>query len=141
MSEMSKADLQIDIDWHSLKPFKAPGRLFASRADAAIREAFPDFTAIWRARASSSLDWKDGVWVVASNLAGDMLGALIDAIDGLRLGGWIPRTYYLLERNATMKLAVVARRSVRLGDKLTGPDLAEEYTDGKNTYAKLYRVR
>ncbi len=95
MSEMSKADLQIDIDWHSLKPFKAPGRLFASRADAAIREAFPDSTAIWRARASSSLDWKDGVWVVASNLAGDMPGALIDAIDGLRLGGWIPRTYYL----------------------------------------------
>ena len=81
------------------------------------------------------------MWVVASNLAGDMLGALIDAIDGLRLGGWIPRTYYLLERNATMKLAVVARRSVRLCDKLTGPDLAEEYTDGNNTYAKLYRVR
>ena len=141
MSEISKADLQIDIDWHSLKPFKAPGRLFASRADAAIREAFPDSTAIGRARTSSSLDWKDGVWVVASNLAGDMLGALIDAIDGLRLGGWIPRTYYLLERNATMKLAVVTRHSLRLHDGLAGPDIAGEYTDGDNTYAKLYQVR
>ena len=73
------------------------------------------------------------MWVVASNLAGDMLGALIDAIDGLRLGGWIPRTYYPLERNATMKLAVVTRRSLHLHDGLAGPDIAGEYTDGDST--------
>lgn len=44
-------------------------------------------------------------------------------------------------RNATMKLAVVTRRSLRLHDGLAGPDIAGEYTDGDNTYAKLYRVR
>ena len=84
MGKTCGLDLQIDIDWHSLKPFKAPDRLFASRADAVIRVAFPDAAAIWRARASSSLNWKDGVWDVASTLVEDRLGMLIDAIDGLR---------------------------------------------------------
>ena len=141
MGKTCGLDLQIDIDWHSLKPFKAPDRLFASRADAVIRVAFPDAAAIWRARASSSLNWKDGVWDVVSTLVKDRLGMLIDAIDGLRLGGWIPRTYYLLERNSAMELAVVTRCSVRLYDGLAGPDIAGEYTDGNNVYAKLYRVR
>ena len=86
-------------------------------------------------------NWKDGVWDVVSTLMEDRLGMLIDAIDGLRLGGWIPRTYYLLERNSAMELAVVTRGSVRLYDGLAGPDIAGEYTDGNNVYAKLYRVR
>ena len=49
------------------------------------------------------------MWDVVSTLVEDRLGMLIDAIDGLRPGGWIPRTYYLLERNSAMELAVVTR--------------------------------
>ena len=141
MRDNRMPDLQVDIDWRHLKPFKAPGRLFASRADAAIRKAFPDSGAIWRARASSSMDWKDGVLIMASSLASDLFGMLMDVLDGLRDGGWIPRTYYLLEHDAVMKLAIVTRRHVRLYDGLTGPDIAGEYADAHGTYAKLYRIR
>ena len=73
MGKTCGLDLQIDIDWHSLKPFKAPDRLFASRADAVIRVAFPDAAAIWRARASSSLIgrmacgmWSPPLWKTGS---------------------------------------------------------------------------
>lgn len=133
----------IDIDWRHVRPFKAPGRLVASRADAAIRVAFPDATAIWRARVSSSsaLDWEDGAFLAASSVTDGPLSLLIDTIDGLRLGGWIPRTYYLIEQDSGMKYAVVTKHSVRLYGGLTGPDLAGEYHNESNAFAKTYCVK
>lgn len=142
MASNDKLESEFAIDWRRLRPFKAPGRLVASRADAAVRAAFPDAVAIWRARVSSpSWNWKDGAFIAASGITDGPLSLLIDTIDGFRLGGWIPKTYYLLALEAGMAFAVITRRSVRLYGGLTGPDIAGEYHNGSCTFAKTYRVQ